>query len=212
MTFRFLSSLLALLGIPFLGALEAQAQNAFFANSSPSPSPISVRARSAPLPSRTTPATFVAASSLPTPKLVYASPPAFSRNSLNVIPMPAPALFSSPGVISRMEGAFRNLDTPFISEVHLPLVAFWRGHIQLDGFESDLPTDYFLWGLPGAGTVQGLSWSGGGHLAVMVPAAEDSYGFHLTLRFHTDGTDAGDSSGLHGLQRLARAGRHLLHL
>ncbi|MBZ5702387.1 MAG: hypothetical protein LAN84_11125 [Acidobacteriia bacterium] len=49
---------------------------------------------------------------------------------------------------------------------------------------SDLPTDYILWGLPGAGAVQGLSWNGCGHARGIVPAPDDSYGMQLTLHLH----------------------------
>jgi len=107
-----------------------------------------------------------------------------------------------------MQASFWSLDTPFLSAVHLPLASFWRGRIKVDGFGSDLPTDNILWGLPWSGTAQGLNWNGGEHLGVIVPAADESYGLHLTLHLHAGAVEAGDNCAWHGMQQAVRAGRY----
>ncbi|MBZ5540266.1 MAG: hypothetical protein LAN61_07060 [Acidobacteriia bacterium] len=131
--------------------------------------------------------------------------PRAGQNVLSAIPLSASA---SSRAISRMQASFQSLDTPFLSAVRLPLASFWRGRIKVDGFESDLPTDYILWGLPGAGTMQGLRWNGGEHMGVILPAPDESYGLHLTLHVHAGAVEAGDNCAWHGMQQVARAGRY----
>ncbi len=118
---------------------------------------------------------------------------------------------SSTHLIGHMESSFQSLDTPFVSQVRLPIATIWHGRLRFDCFESNLPTDYILWGLPGAGTIHGLSWTGGGHAAVLVPTDEDSYGLHVTFHIRQAETGSSDSSGWRGFHRVLRLGRDLFH-
>jgi hypothetical protein len=204
MNSRFIPGILAALGVAFLGAPQALAQHSLLPAASFSFS----RLDYAPQPSRSTPGMPIAAGSAAAPSLNSSSRwmlPRAGQTILSAIPLFAPA---SARVISRMQASIQSLDTPFLSVVRLPLASLWRGRIKVDGFESDLPTDYILWGLPGAGTVQGLSWSGGGHMGVIVPASDDSYGLHLTLHLHASAVEAGDNCTWHGMQQVVRAGRY----
>jgi len=204
MNSRFIPGILAALGVSFLGAPQAPAQHSFL----PAASFSSSRLVYVPQPSRSTPGMPVAAGGADASSLDSSSRwmlPRAGQNVLAAIPLPAPA---SPRVIRRMQASFQSLDTPFLSVVRLPLASIWRGRIKVDGFESDLPTDYILWGLPGAGTLQGLRWEGGGHIGVIVPESDDSYGLHLTLHLHAGAVEAGDNCAWHGMQQVVRAGRY----
>jgi len=113
-------------------------------------------------------------------------------------------------MIEKMEAAFSCNDTPFIDQVRLPVAALWRGRVRLTGFESDVTTANFVFGLPGAGTLRSLSLTGSGHLAMHTPPSDQLIGMHLT--FYMDGGVSGaqDNSGLRGMQYLVRSGRNFL--
>jgi len=118
---------------------------------------------------------------------------------------------SSPGAIQRMESAFYCNDTPFVDQVRLPLATFWRGRVKLVGFESDVTTANFIMGLPGQGALHNLSAFGGnGFLAVHTPPSDQLAGIHMTFSWHGSEVDSGDSSGLHGVERLVHASRGFL--
>jgi len=205
MNSRSILRILAALGVFFLGATQASAQHSF----RPAAPFSSWRLDYTPQPSRSTPGMPVAAGGMTAPSLDSSSRemlPRAGQNVLSAIPLSAPV---SLRLISRMQTSFRSLDTPFLSAVHLPLASFWRGRIRVDGFESDLPTDNILWGLPWSGAAQGPSWNGGERMGVIVPAADESYGLHLTLHFHSGAVEAGDNCAWHGMQQAVRAGRYL---
>jgi hypothetical protein len=118
---------------------------------------------------------------------------------------------SSPGTIQRMESAFYCNDTPFVDQVRLPLATFWRGRVKLVGFESDVTTANFVMGLPGQGALHNLSAFGGnGFLAVHTPPSDQLAGIHMTFSWHGTEVESGDSSGLHGIERLVHASRGFL--
>lgn len=149
------------------------------------------------------------------PKPVF-SAPSYMRGYSFVRPVKsAPAFLKpvpawSPGMIERMEGAFSCNDTPFVDQVRLPVATLWRGRLKLTGFESDVTTANFVLGLPGAGTLPNLSLMGSGHLAVHAPPSDQLVGMHVTFYMRGGETDAQDSSGLRGMQYLARTGREFL--
>jgi hypothetical protein len=118
---------------------------------------------------------------------------------------------SSPGTIQRMESAFYCNDTPFVDQVRLPLATLWHGRVKLVGFESDVTTANFVMGLPGQGALHNLSAFGGnGFLAVHTPPSDQLAGIHMTISWHGGEADSGDSSGLHGIERLVHASRGFL--
>jgi hypothetical protein len=110
-----------------------------------------------------------------------------------------------------MESSFQGFDTPFESQVRLPIASFWNGRLKLGGFESSLPMDYILWGLPGAGTMQDLRWAGGGHISALLPTDDNAFGLRLTLHLRGAAADHSDNSGLRGVHWILRAGRDFLH-
>ena len=115
---------------------------------------------------------------------------------------------SSPGTIQRMESAFYCNDTPFVDQVRLPLAALWHGRVKLVGFESDVTTANFVMGLPGQGALHNLSAFGGnGFLAVHTPPSDQLAGINMTFSWHGNEVESGESSGLHGIEHLLRAGR-----
>ena len=115
---------------------------------------------------------------------------------------------SSPGTIQRMESAFYCNDTPFVDQVRLPLAALWHGRVKLVGFESDVTTANFVMGLPGQGALHNLSAFGGnGFLAVHTPPSDQLAGINMTFSWHGNEAESGESSGLHGIEHLLRAGR-----
>jgi len=122
-----------------------------------------------------------------------------------------PSRTSSPRAIQRMESAFYCNDTPFVDQVRLPLAAFWHGRVKLVGFESDVTTANFVMGLPGQGALHNLSAFGGnGFLAVHTPPSDQLAGIHMTISWHAGEVESGDSSGLHGIERLVHASRGFL--
>jgi len=133
----------------------------------------------------------------------------FARASDHGFPA-KPAGTSSPDTINKMEAAFSCNDTPFIDQVRLPFAALWHGRVRLTGFESDVTTANFVLGLPGAGTLNSLSWMGSGHLATRTPPSDQLVGMHVTLSINGEAAGSADNSGLHGLERLARSGRSFL--
>jgi hypothetical protein len=115
---------------------------------------------------------------------------------------------SYPGTIQRMESAFYCNDTPFVDQVRLPLATFWRGRVKLTGFESDVTTANFVMGLPGQGALHNLSAFGGnGFLAVHTPPSDQLAGINMTISFHGSEVEAGDNSGLRGIEHLVHASR-----
>src|SRR5258708_8839115 len=117
-----------------------------------------------------------------------------------------PSRTSSPRAIQRRESAFSCNDTPFVDQVRLPLAAFWHGRVKLVGFESDVTTANFVMGLPGQGALHNLSAFGGnGFLAVHTPPSDQLAGIHLTISLHAGEVESGDSSRLHGIDRLVHA-------
>jgi hypothetical protein len=122
-----------------------------------------------------------------------------------------PIWTSSSGTIQRMESAFYCNDTPFVDQVRLPLATLWHGHVKLVGFESDVTTANFVMGLPGQGALHNLSAFGGnGFLAVHTPPSDQLAGIHMTFSWHGNEAESGDSSGLHGIERLVHASRGFL--
>lgn len=119
-----------------------------------------------------------------------------------------PIWTSSSSTIQRMESAFYCNDTPFVDQVRLPLATLWHGRVKLVGFESDVTTANFVMGLPGQGALHNLSAFGGnGFLAVHTPPSDQLAGIHLTFSWHGSEVESGDSSGLHGIERLVHASR-----
>jgi hypothetical protein len=115
---------------------------------------------------------------------------------------------SYPGTIQRMESAFYCNDTPFVDQVRLPLAAFWRGRVKLIGFESDVTTANFVMGLPGQGALHNLSSFGGnGFLAIHTPPSDQLAGINMTISLHGSEVEAGDNSGLRGIEHLVHASR-----
>ena len=122
-----------------------------------------------------------------------------------------PLWTSYPGTIQRMESAFYCNDTPFVDQVRLPLATFWRGHVKLVGFESDVTTANFVMGLPGQGSLHNLSAFGGnGFLAVHTPPSDQLAGIHMSFSWHGNEAESGESSGLHGIEHLVHASRGFL--
>ena len=121
-----------------------------------------------------------------------------------------PAASSSPDTINKMEAAFSCNDTPFIDQVRLPFAALWHGRLRLTGFESDVTTANFVLGLPGAGTLNSLSWSGSGHLATRTPPSDQLVGMHLTFSTRGEAVGSADNSGLYGLERVVRGSLNFL--
>jgi hypothetical protein len=116
----------------------------------------------------------------------------------------------STDTITKMEAAFSCNDTPFIDQVRLPFAALWHGRVRLTGFESDVTTANFVLGLPGAGTLNSLSWAGSGHLAMRTPPSDQLVGMHLTFSLGGGAVASVDNSGLRSLEHLARSGRNFL--
>ena len=135
----------------------------------------------------------------------------FLRSRPEPVTSEKPVRTSSPGTIQRMESAFYCNDTPFVDQVRLPLATFWHGRVKLVGFESDVTTANFVMGLPGQGALHNLSAFGGnGFLAVHTPPSDQLAGIHMTFSLHGTETESGESSGLHGIEHLVRAGRGFL--
>ena len=138
----------------------------------------------------------------------YAAPVAVARP---IFKLQTPASLPSPGLIEHMQSSFRCYDTPFLSQVRLPIVTIWGGRLKLGGFQSQshLPMSYFQWGLPGAGAVRGVGLAGGGRFGVLTPPEDDSYGLQLAVNLQGGQLKEGDSSGWHGMKRALRASREL---
>lgn len=118
-----------------------------------------------------------------------------------------PVQINAPGTIAKMEAAFYCNDTPFIDQVRLPVASLWRGRLKLVGMESDVTTANFVLGLPGAGTLQSLSLTGSGHLAMHAPPSDQLVAMHMLFYLRGSAAGAQDNSGLRGVQYLVRASR-----
>ena len=135
----------------------------------------------------------------------------FLRSHPDSLTSEKPVWTSSPGAIQRMESAFYCNDTPFVDQVRLPLATLWHGRVKLVGFESDVTTANFVMGLPGQGALHNLSAFGGnGFLAVHTPPSDQLAGINMVFSWHGTETESGESSGLHGIEHLVRAGRGFL--
>jgi hypothetical protein len=67
-------------------------------------------------------------------------------------------------------------DTPFASQVRMPLVELWGGRLQLDGFYREISSENVFRGLPQS---SGVWWATPGNLT---PRSATSYGIHLSFR------------------------------
>ncbi len=76
---------------------------------------------------------------------------------------------------------FHEEDTPFSSQVRLPMADLWRGRLQLDGFYREISADSVFRGLPQA---SGVWWATSGSLTLR-PAV--SYGITLSFRLRRTG-------------------------
>jgi len=117
---------------------------------------------------------------------------------------------TSPNTIDKMEAAFYCNDTPFVDQVRLPLATFWNGRVKLIVFESDVTTANFVLGLPGQGSLHSLSAFGNAFIATHTPPSDQLAGIHMTISLHPTDTDAGENSGLRGIEYLVRASRGFL--
>src|SRR5262249_39653847 len=79
-------------------------------------------------------------------------------------------------VRSRRFPALYQEDTPFSTQVRMPLAHLWRGRLQLDGFYRETSADSVFRGLPQSSSIW---WTAPGSLTFR-PAA--SYGIHLSFR------------------------------
>ena len=79
-------------------------------------------------------------------------------------------------VRSRCFPALYQEDTPFSTQVRIPVADLWRGRLQLDGFYREISADSVFRGLPQFSSVW---WASPGSLTLR-PAA--SYGIHLSFR------------------------------
>jgi hypothetical protein len=117
----------------------------------------------------------------------------------------------SPGTIDRMESAFHCNDTPFVDQVRFPFAALWGGRIKLTTIESDVTTANFVMGLPGAGTVQSMNLFGSAYMSsIHTPPSDQLVAMHMTFTLRGGEVQAGDNSGLRGVQYVVRASRGFL--
>jgi len=117
---------------------------------------------------------------------------------------------STPGTFQRMESAFYCNDTPFVDQVRFPLATFWRGHVKLTGFESDVTTANFVMGLPGQGALHNLSAFGNAFIATHTPPSDQLAGIHMTFSWNPSNVESGENTGRHGIEYLVRASRSVL--
>ena len=136
----------------------------------------------------------------------YISP----RPRLEASPFDRSTWGSAPGTIQRMESAFSCNDTPFVDQVRLPLATFWRGRVKLTGFESDVTTANFVFGLPGQGALHSLSAFGNAFIATHTPPSDQLAGIHMTFYWRPAETASAENSGRRGIEYLVRASRSAL--
>jgi len=79
-------------------------------------------------------------------------------------------------VRSRCFPALYQEDTPFSTQVRMPIADLWRGRLQLDAFYREISADSVFRGLPQSSSIW---WTAPGSL-MLRPAA--SYGIHLSFR------------------------------
>ena len=67
-------------------------------------------------------------------------------------------------------------DTPFSTQVRMPVAGLWGGRLQFDGFYREISADSVFRGLPQS---SGVWWATPGSLAQRFAT---SYGIHLSFR------------------------------
>jgi len=72
-------------------------------------------------------------------------------------------------------------ETPFLQQVRMPLGAFFRGRICLDGYNAVTPMEHIERGLPGGGSMDAWSPSPMGHGGMILPKDDTRYGLSLTF-------------------------------
>jgi hypothetical protein len=88
---------------------------------------------------------------------------------------------------SWVDSSYELTETPFVQEVHVPVLLLGGGRLELGGYYRMLSAENFQMGLPGGGTLD--AWSVGlqSHLAVLAPRMDQGAGFSVRVRLHGSG-------------------------
>jgi hypothetical protein len=88
---------------------------------------------------------------------------------------------------SWVDSSYDLTETPFVQEVHVPMVSLAGGRLELAGYYRMLSAENFQMGLPGGGTLDAWSVSAQSHAAVRAPRMDQGAGFSVALRLHGAG-------------------------
>ena len=86
---------------------------------------------------------------------------------------------SKPGLIGMVEFS----QTPFVQQVRMSLGSFWRGRIDLGGFNAVTPTESIERGLPGGGSLDAWAPNPMGRGGMVLPKDDTRYGLSLTFYY-----------------------------
>lgn len=112
-------------------------------------------------------------------------------------------------LVSRVAASCRESATPFLEQVHLPLLSAWGGRLELAGFGNQAAMRNVVWGPSGGATISVRDLATSEHSGVRAPSDNQSLG--VSLRFSLSRLSGGKSgNGLwKSLQSVASAGHAL---
>ena len=103
---------------------------------------------------------------------------------------------------SWVDSCYELTETPFVQQVHVPVISLAGGRFQLAGYYRMLSAENFQLGLPGGGSQDAWSVSAQSHVAVIAPRLDQGAGFSVSLHLHGAGLR---EMHLHGYQTVNRA-------
>lgn len=89
--------------------------------------------------------------------------------------------------VSWVDSSYDFTMTPFVQDVHVPVLSLAGGRFQLGGYYRMVSAENFQMGLPGGGSLPAWSIGVQSHIMVVAPQLDQGGGFSVSLHLHGAG-------------------------